>query len=219
MYRCRVNRKGLERKLRAMANASPEAGEAAVKIMTERALRKVLERAPRDTARYVRGWAQAGNAAGIGGFLVPPLQKAKWFDTILRAIRKEERKWAHIVASNQREGRSDKWTRRAERNLERAREQVARFDRAPEGAVIGFNILGGKRAPTIRHTVYGGDGRVFRVGNRTYVSLHNKEPHATLVEWRYGLMREAQRDFRGVGLRYGGKAYTKKINAAAAAAG
>ena len=215
MATCRVDRRGLQRKLRAMASASPAARESAVKVMAGEVVRRVLLSGPRDTNRYLRGWAQAGNAAGVGPFFVPPLKAASWGVTILRRLTEHERFWQRIVARYERQGRSDKWARRAQRDLEKAREQIRRFHDTAGGAVIGFNIIGGGRAPTVRHKIYGGAGRVVRIGEKTVVELHNKEAHASLVEWRYGTMRSASRAFRGVGLRTGGRAYIRKMEEAA----
>jgi hypothetical protein len=221
MIRVKVDRRGLERKLKAMANRSPAARREAVIIMTGEVVRRALGLSPTDTNRYYRGWALAGNAAGVGHYLVPPLRKASWSETILARLAKEERYWDFVVQRYEGQGRADKWYARAVRERTKARTELDRFaENLAEsgGAIIGFNIIGGGRRPTVRHKVYGGEGRVVTIGERTVVELHNKEPHASLVEWRYGIMRRASSGFRGVGLRKGGRHYIRKMQDAARAA-
>lgn len=171
---------------RAMTARMPEARRAVVVAAARLTLHRALATAPRDTNRYVRGWAQAGNAAGIGVFAVPELNRASNFDKIERRLRAEVDWWTRIVDRYERQGRRDRWASQARRRLDRAKEEYERLFQAEGGAVIAINAysaLGAKRGPRAMYKVYGGDGHIVRVGkHETIVVLHNKEPHSSIVE-------------------------------------
>jgi hypothetical protein len=232
MIRCRVDGRKLQAKLKRMADGRPRARREAVLIMTGEVVRRALALSPTDTYRYYRGWAQAGRTAGLGDYAMPALRPGSWNEKILARLEREERFWAQAVAKWERivrrydgSGREDKWRADAVTKLNRAIVQhqkalteLSRAGAAEGGALIAFNILGGRRRPTVRHKVYGGAGRVVSIGDRTVVELHNKEPHASLVEWRYGVMRRASGVFRSAGLRKGGRQYIARMQEAARAA-
>lgn len=210
----RVDTSALKRKLRETLRASPAAREAAVKAMAREVMAEVVREWPRDTNRSVNGWALAANKAEVGPLPVRPYNKASWHDRIFRVLERRARFWTFRVARYEREGRRDVWYRRAVRARDRAVLQLERMADTPHQAVIAFNLFGGGRDPTVRHRIYGGTGRVERLASRTFVHLHNLEPHTTVVESRFGVLRRAQARFLGLGLRRAGKRYLEQLRRA-----
>ncbi|MEM1185218.1 MAG: hypothetical protein AAGI53_09475 [Planctomycetota bacterium] len=82
--------------------------------------------------------------------------------------------------------------RQAERRLGRAEEELAKaaesegflfFDRG--GFAFGsgsYTKSGLRKLTSVRDQLYGGTGEVRHVNRKTYLRLHNLEPHATLIE-------------------------------------
>ena len=117
--------------------------------------------------------------------------------------------------------------RGARMRLERAREELASAAKrhamnAPDYLFIGLYNKGGIYTPikgvnskgktarqlvSIRTKVYGGDGRMVVTDTATIFQLHNREPHATLVEHRWGYVWSALRFARSTGIRQMGKRY------------
>lgn len=205
MLTCRVDTRTLESKLKAMATATPRAAESAVRIMAREVMAEVVTAAPRDTGRFVRGWAQANNAAGLPYIPVPPLNRASRHEQILRRLQKQVSWWNFVVSACEKQGRRDKWYTKAQNKLERAKEEVRKFADTPGEAVIAINLRGSARfeggMTTVRNKVYGGEGSIDRVGTQVFVRLHNREPHASIVESRTHVLGQAQRRLKGAGLR------------------
>ena len=151
-----------------------------------------------DTRRFHRALAQAGNATGAVVLPVPSVHPSKLSVRFHELLRKQVRTWQRIVNLNRKEGREDKWSRMAERRLASAQRNFSAYG----PTAIVFNAFGrGKedRLITVRAPVYGGTGDVTLINGKAYVRLHNKEPHASIVEWRYQVMRNALRIARAKG--------------------
>lgn len=111
--------------------------------------------------------------------------------------------------------------------LEKAREELRKAARRhelkiPDYLFMGLYNKGGIYTPikgvnskgktarqlvSIRTKVYGGDGRMVVTDTATIFQLHNREPHATLVEHRWGYVWVALRFARSTGIRQMGKRY------------
>lgn len=190
-----------------MVRGGPRNRRAAMIEMTRTILVRVAATAPRDTNRYVRGWMEAGNAAGVGRFHVPGLNRASRYMQIKKRLSDEIEWWSYIVMRNRNQvpPRHDKWANQAERRLARAQEEYKRFFQAEGGAVIGINVysaLGGSKPVRALPKIYGGTGRIISLeaGRGTVVQLHNKEAHASMVERNTRCMSRAYSAFRGTGL-------------------
>lgn len=68
------------------------------------------------------------------------------------------------------------------------------------------------RTVTIRATVYGGSAQWLDLGDRTVLRLHNKEPHATIVERRSKSLRAAQAAMRAAGIIPARRVYLAAID-------
>lgn len=62
-------------------------------------------------------------------------------------------------------------------------------------------VTGPQNKPSARFKVYGGDGRIYQGATVSYVLLKNAEPHARIVEWKFGLVRQAKAGLNLYGLR------------------
>ena len=72
------------------------------------------------------------------------------------------------------------------------------------------------RLATVRTKVYGGTGRVVGTGGlKWYCQLHNLEPHARVVEWRFHTVAKARSLVGSFGVRRVGRAMVERIAAAA----
>lgn len=219
MFRMRLDTREWQRKARAMAQASPAARKAAVKLIAVEVVKDVVVKAPRDTCRFVRGWGQALNASGAGSVPLPALKTTGRYDQYLRALTRQLRKWDFIVKRYERGARRDKWYRRAVRNRDKALEQLRRFDEGGETAILINKFRTGRfegGMTTVRHKVYGGEGHIVDAGDRSYVYLRNLEPHATFVEMNTAVLKRSIDRFRGSGLH---RVTDRYVRAAAARAG
>lgn len=227
MFTAGIDASRAKRKLRGMVAAGPQSRRAAVVELTRVIVMRGLATASRDTNRYYNGWAQAGNAAGIGRFPVLSLNRSSRFAQIEQRLLDEERYWVYVLGRYRSQGRHDRWYLKAVARLQAAQREYERLFKASGGAVIGINTFsaaGSKRTARAVFKVYGGDGRIISTdsgsgGGATVVFLHNKEPHTSMVEKNTGNMRKAASIARGAGVRVARAAYLKKALAAVDAAG
>lgn len=70
----------------------------------------------------------------------------------------------------------------------------------------------------MRTKVYGGEGRLYMNGDRPRLELHNKEPHTTIVEARFGVVAVAARGTKALAGRKASKAYIAAIQGVVGAA-
>lgn len=216
MISTRIDTTGLRRKIAAIRRESPRALDEVDHRVADGVMADVILAAPRDTNRYVRGMAEAANAAGLGPFAVPALRPGKFAAEAKVRLEKQLQKWQTIVSRYERTNRTDKWYQRAVKTRDRAAQELAKWD--PYATII-FGGKGRKLEVTVRNKVYGGTGlRLVRAGRVVYV-LHNKEAHASIVEGRTRLLKVAMTRARTFGMRLGGRAYARRIAAAADAAG
>lgn len=259
--------------LRRMSSVSPVARREAAMLMAQAVMKHVYAIAPTDTHRYKRAWVLANNAAGLPTLPPPPITKAKWYDKIEMALRKDLKRWEEneqywrmimktryedkgrvfyknrarsimqggaIRKSNYSKGGGKSYRQlgkaggvnywyqdavnkmmNAKRAAEQVRNELQKLISTPADAVIAFNFMSaGKdgRRLTVRNLIYGGDGRVVHdpsPAGSTVVVLHNKEAHASLVEWRFKTLRLAGAGFvRELGLRRVGAEYLRDVERA-----
>lgn len=192
--------------MQRLVDSGPAGRRAVVVTMTRTVLQRVIATAPRDTRRYVRAWAKAGNAAGIGSFSLPPLQKAKRVELFATRLKAQVDRWQRIVTRYESQGRKDKWYNQAKRKLNYAQEQMQKFvdQMAKGGTIIAINAYSAadfKKPVRVLNPEYGGDGQIIETQGTTFVRLHNKEAHASFVERNTKVMRNASSAFRGAGLK------------------
>lgn len=197
----RTDRARFDRKMRAVvARGLPEAREAIAIEAVGRVLKVIGGIAPRDTQRYANAYADAAIELGILGVFKVPLRDGKLAEVIRRrfAQRAEDDEWYYqsLLRRSPRNGRESAVLRRAREAAERSRRQLAEINET-EG-FLGFNVFGAGRegrSISVRTGVYGGSGRILRAPGRpdlTLVEVHNKEPHASIVEYRFKTMARAR---------------------------
>lgn len=206
--------------IRQMANASHAARRQAIKIIAGEVVLGVVRDSPRDTNRFVRGWIEAGNKAGVTSLAVPSLNQSSRHDQIAARLQRQLAKWQGIVQRYERQGRRDKHYNQAVRRRDAAKRELERFWATEDGAVVAFDLYkwqrnySGRKLTTVRHNIQGGEGQIITAGDHTFVHLHNKEPHASVVERRTGVMRIAMAKYKAVGLRRATKGYIARVAAA-----
>lgn len=220
MITCRSNPSGLAARLRALDRNRPDARKSAALAMAHEVVRVAVVIAPKDTNRYVNGFAQAANKAGAGPISAPPIRASRVHDEIVRKLRQQAAFWEFIVRDAETKGRTlyrvrgksgeTKSYRKAKQNLAKAREQLKKVD--PTSIAFGLRGSSGRSLNlTVRNKIYGGTGEVVETPAVTFVRLHNLEAHATIVEKKFGVMKKAGAVARAMGARSVGRAYFKKV--------
>lgn len=202
-------------KVRAIRRAQPRALQEADKIIADGVVGDILIASPKDTHRYVRAMAQAANAAELGPFQVPALRPGRFAAQAKDRLESQLAFWEKWVRFYERLGgigRAAKGYARAVKTRDRAREELAKWN---PFAIIIFGGKNRRLKVTVRDKVYGGTGtKVVRDGRVAFV-LHNKEAHASIVEKRSHTVKAALAKARAFGFKMGGRAYTRRILAAA----
>lgn len=178
-----------------------------------------------DTNRNRRGWAMAHNAAdaalrgALGGPVpVPALTASRRAKSNLARLVKRKtylqrllRSWYGDSGAGPTTRKPDRWHGKLVAALRKVEEQLQNYDeysliigpRASAGLSAWANIL--------RHKVYGGTSRIVQHGERTLVTLHNLEPHSSIVESRDRDWRAALRLARMAGLARISKAFVRRL--------
>lgn len=114
MLRVRANVAGAVTSTREMRARRREARTLAVRAIVGDRVRAWLAEAPRDTNRYVRGWAQAAQEVGAEGIVMPALQRSRYAEAYVEAF---ERRIAFLAGKLRRAQRllSDGHTERMTR--------------------------------------------------------------------------------------------------------
>lgn len=177
--------------------------EKAVVAAAQEVVRRQLELASEhvDTGRFMRASAEAGNAAlgSFGGrFLLPPIRQSKMAVRMHRILINQVGRWQRRKVACEKRGEvKSKNYKRILRMLKRAREELAKFKANADTGVImigAFNNSEKLATVRVNFAAYGGTGTVRSFGNSTIVALHNKEPHASIVESRFAITRTAIRE-------------------------
>lgn len=209
------------RKRKALVmNNRLKAREQALRVLSERFITYIVNNAPKDTNRFVRAYQQAGNDLGLGPYVVAPVLPGR-FQANVRRLQNQVFKWDYIVSRYEREGRTmykgvkkngpDKGYVKAKALRDRAVEELNKLLEAGEGS--GAIVMGGskkakgvKRLATVRTQVYGGEGRWLVGPNTTAARIHNKEPHASIVDRNTRVVSNGMRAVR----RFGGQRVSEK---------
>lgn len=174
--------------------------EKAVREAAEHVVRRQIELASDhiDTGRYARATAEAGNAAGIGKFLLAPITPSKMAVRMHRILINQVGRWQRRKVAYERAGRQkEREYKRILKMLRRAREELQKWkDNQGRGVIMIGAFNNSEKLATVRvnFAAYGGSGAVRNFGSKTVVMLHNKEPHASIVEYRFGITRTALRE-------------------------
>lgn len=203
-------------KHRAIVNAGPKARQAALREVAGPILAAVEAQAPRDTNRYVRAYMQAANQIGVGK-AEPPVQEGKFAEEFLTRLETQVSYWQTRYNQYVNAGRTkERYFRKIEKRLTKAREQLQKWN---PSAIIIFGRRSAKGGNTLTRAigeVYGGEGRFVESGNRTFLQLVNKEPHARIVETRhFGMRSLLNRATKGTGVSRAKAAHLKVLKAEA----
>lgn len=229
---------GLNRRVEQMLARTAEASRAALAAYGEALVDNIDRIAPRDSNRYVAGWVGAGNAAGLTTRVVPRIQKSSRYDKFLDELRQQVERlekrirrwqigmenWYHNRPERPRKG----WYRKAEREVRKLYKRYVRaiqeLGKAEASETFLFFDAGAfverknKRAlSTVRTKVYGGTGKIVTDGWSAKLELHNLEPHATIVEARFGVVAIASRGVKALGYRKASKEFIARIQGLAGA--
>lgn len=218
---------GLKRMNDAIRRRLPDARKAALRALVTEAFDPVIREAPRDTNRYVRGWIMACRDLGATRAPVPQVQPSRYRAEIMAILEDQAASIARAIARKR--AVLDRWytakgrpvTRgygaklrreieRLEKRLRRAVEELSKAQGQP-AALLFDAVRGGRKLSTVREKIYGGSGVYLEAGGKLFARLHNKEPHARLVERRTQLLKRAQTRARTRGLKRASKSYLASL--------
>lgn len=168
----------------------------------ERLVRRQLELASGhvDTGRFARATGEAGNAArlGLATFPLAPITPSKMAARMHRILINQVGRWQRRKVACEKRGEvKSKNYRRILKMLRRAREELQKWkDNQHRGVIMIGAFNNSEKLATVRvnFSAYGGTGAIRNLGGTTIVVLHNKEPHASIVESRFGITRQAMRE-------------------------
>lgn len=206
----------LQRRLNALRAAMPEINRNATLEMNALIAQRVAETSPRDTNRFVRGWLLAAKDVGPVGVAVPAVNASSRHDQYVRYLEKEFKR-----LSRDRDGLKaliDLWytskptrsrntpayaqmtskLRKIEKWMQRVAEEIQKA-KGDESALLFDKERGGRNYSTVRTGVHGGKGRITLFEDRTFVTWHNLEAHATIIERKYQIMGMALREVKAYG--------------------
>lgn len=189
---------------------------------------RVEETSPRDTNRFVRGWLMACGDVGPIPAMIPGVVASARHQQYLAYLEKEANRVGRILKATQ--AKMDFWyTSKPNRNrntpaynqlqreiakLERWHnriiEEYVKLDGDPSGLLMDKE-RGQRNYSTVRVGTYGGSGIIAEQSDRVTVVYHNKEPHTTIVEKRYGVMTRALREVKTLGTTRANAAMIKRI--------
>jgi hypothetical protein len=220
MPAARMDISRLLRRMKAIKNVRGELEAATLRAVGPLLIQRIAITAPRDTNRFVRGWILAGRDAGITNLPTPIVIDSHRKDQYVQRLA-EQWSRARALADrlhakyDQWYGRSGRrpgaYGGRLQRDILKAEERASRAyeelqlaetvkgfifigqgKAVAQGSMRGFNQRHGLgRIATVRVRIYGGRGAIRVQQNSAYLVLHNLEPHATLVENRHRVYRNA----------------------------
>ena len=193
---------------------------------------RVAETSPRDTNRFVRGWLLAAMDVGPITVAVPNVaasaRHSEYVDYLNRELRRAQKVLQGIVAVIDLWYTSKPNRRRntpAYRELERKRkkqekwigritEELKKLNDDPS-ALLFDKERGNRNYSTVRTGVHGGRGVLVRLPGKTVVRWHNLEAHATIIERKYGIIRNALGATRAAGVSRMQKKIARELTRAA----
>lgn len=189
---------------------------------------RIEETSPRDTNRFVRGWLLACADVGPIPAAIPGVQASARHQQYLAYLEKEANRVGRMLKSAQ--AKMEWWylskpdrnrNRPAFHELSRAITQLSKWhnrlieeyvklDGDPTGLLMDKE-RGQRNYSTVRVGIYGGRGIISEQSDRVTVVLHNREPHATIVEKRYGILARAMREVKRLGIARVNKSLVRRI--------
>ena len=227
----------LLRTIRKMQESGQVSRLDAAVAMATAVYKHMSDNAPKDTNRYVRGWALAAISVGIDAD-PPALRKSRHREALADVLAQQVNKIAKRLSDLQRtkhtwydaKGRKpDKHSRKLDRDiakqearLEKAQDRARQYGmneqaivimRRSSAALVGYqkNLRGDALMAEIRLKVYGGRGSVVEVPGATIVVMHNLEPHSRAIEKRYRVFANAIASVKQFGMTRIGRSYMKKM--------
>ena len=190
MIGVKVDKSRWERRYRKILGRSAYARRVHTIDAAKLVVRRALATAPRDTQRFVRNLAQAANAAGLGPFPVATTRRTRYYEDYLRRLNSTIETWTWWDQKYQQEGRTgEPYYRKILKRRAQAELELRRFEQTQDAVVI---FAKGRNArPTVRWKQYTGRGRIHQTRTQTIVVIHNTEAHASIVEARKKVMRNA----------------------------
>lgn len=193
---------------------------------------RVEETAPRDTNRFVRGWLLACADVGPIPAFIPALTKSARHEQYLKFLEREYKRVIRLLRGLQntlnlfyyskpnrnRNTGAFRAMKAKERKLQKWADRLIEeyFKLEGDPTALLFDAERGKRNySTVRVGVFGGRGRIVPESDRWVVVLHNLEPHTTIVEQRYDIIRRAMREVKSYHLSRVAAAVVRKIQKAA----
>lgn len=222
--------RAFKRSVQQAVRSGPDGRRAGLLTLAKVFGEQVLNRSPVYTGRYKAAEAQSLNAVGVGPFPVQAIarpKRSKWQDSVDRRLAKQVAFWtkrsAEIVAKgeHQRIGKKGKVLkgeskvyRNAQKKLALARKYQAEWYASDKtAAVLNLKSPSYDKMTRAMQKVYGGTGTIIEGSGQTVMQLHNREPHASIVESKRGLHRTALATATGGLLATVGRSYVKRIAA------
>lgn len=188
MLTYKVNTSRWKARSRAINAARRRARVLAVKTSAASFVRAVTALAHADTGRWRRAWIDAGNTAGVTSMALPPLRESQFARKFKGVLRRSIRRNRFFLNQAARRGEGEKpWMFRARAQIERDTRLLAQL----QPGAIAMNLFGGGREPRIIQRVYGGTGAIYSSTDSVVIVLRSLEPHAAIVESRFGTIRAA----------------------------
>lgn len=240
-----VDTSGFDRKMKRLREAGKTGQTTAMMSLGKLQIDAMIYVSPRDTLRYVRAWAMAGNGTKLGHWIVQDVQPSRHIEKLKDRLegqrarykwmldRAKERLdyWARLYDNRYlNTGRKDRWARDAYNQVRKYEARVQRVQELyyianealnqlrydPSAIVIWGrgatkSALGRSKLATVRDQVYGGEGKLQWVGDRLLMTLHNREPHASIVEKNHRVVARALAAVRVAGLRRASRAFKGSV--------
>lgn len=230
-----VDASGLQRRIQLLRKNMPEISRQVALEMNGLLAWRVSDTSPRDTNRFVRGWMLAAKDVGPIPVMIPAVKSTSRHAEYMKYLQKEltrlmnERKavagmidfWYTSKPNRNRNTpayremsakvrKLDKW-------IVRVQEEIAKAG-GDETVLLMDKERGRRNYSTVRVGVYGGEGSIRRIVGKTLVRWHNKEPHATIIERKYGIIRNAMGMVKRAGLVRVKKTLVRELTAMSKAA-
>lgn len=215
MITVKTSHREFARRMDRLQRQIPEVRDAAIKESVRHGSIWIVKEAPKDTRRFIRGVAQAANAADCGPVPIAQVRRSSRHDEFVQQLEDQALRWRDRVEWI--EGRRDylypngapqkvkrgslyqKLTReleKAEKVLNRAKEELEKATSGESILLFGYGPgfirrQKGRKLSTVRDKVYGGTGRFVSERYAAWAELNILEPHAKFVERKYRLFYQA----------------------------
>ncbi|MBS0186697.1 MAG: hypothetical protein JSS51_01425 [Planctomycetes bacterium] len=190
MFTVKIDRTQWDARLRRIKTRRALARREVVIEAAKLVARRAYAAAPVDTGRFRKNLAEAANAAGVGPIPVSTTKRSRYAEIYLGRLVEAVSYWTMRDEQYQRENRTNQpFYRKILRKRARAELELRRVEQTNDAIVVGG--LYGQKDPTVRYKHYTGTGRIYDTSTATVVEIHNTEAHATFVESRAKVMRNA----------------------------